>query len=68
MNKKDCIDKTGIDYVLKEYEDGTKLMISQLHQEILTIMDEIHRGILVMIFILIVMILIKDIIQFLDQL
>ena len=43
MNKKDCIDKTGIDYVLKEYEDGTKLMISQLHQEILTIMDEIHR-------------------------
>lgn len=31
------------EYILKEYEDGTKVTVSDLHKEVLTIMDEIHR-------------------------
>lgn len=42
MEKK-YIDKTGINYVLKEFKDGSKVMMSDLHKEILSIMDEIHR-------------------------
>lgn len=41
--EKNYIDKTGIDYVLKEFKDGSKVMMSDLHKEILSIMDEIHR-------------------------
>ena len=31
------------EYVLKEYEDGYKVTVDDLHKEVLTIMDEIHR-------------------------
>ena len=31
------------EYILKEYENGTKVTVSDLHKEVLTIMDEINR-------------------------
>lgn len=40
---KDCIDKTGVEYILKENEDGTKVTVQELQKKILLIMDEIHR-------------------------
>lgn len=43
MKKNDCIDKSGIDYDLKTYSDGSKVTVRQLQIEILKIMDEIHR-------------------------
>lgn len=43
MKKNDCIDKSGIDYVLKTYSDGKSVTVKELQAEILKIMDEIHR-------------------------
>ena len=39
---KDCIQEKE-NYILKENEDGSKIMVRDLQLEILTIMDEIHR-------------------------
>ena len=43
MKKQDCIDKSGIDYDLKVYDDGSKVTVRMLQLEVLTVMDEIHR-------------------------
>ncbi len=40
--KKDCI-QTKDEYILKEFDDGTKITVRQLQLEVLTIMDEIDR-------------------------
>ena len=42
MEKKDCI-LCNDEYILKTFDDGSKVTVRQLQMELLKIMDEIHR-------------------------